>query len=213
MSPAAISLWHALMMTSNKAMWPAEFAVSSAVLQNRARCSKNTFYIARNQLVNLQRISFREQEGRRPTIYHIIPFVPELLGQECTPQPRAAPASEEEIALQSKYTLICEQIDWNEIEKPWRHTLKEALRRMVRNQSTQIRGERLPRTQVISQLKRLDTDAVKLALDRLNAADKDIANPVAYLMTCLYNAPDELDAMLGIECERDLPHLTQRYRR
>ena len=70
-----------------------------------------------------------------------------------------------------------------------------------------------PRTQVISQLKRLDTDAVKLALDRLNAADKDIANPVAYLMTCLYNAPDELDAMLGIECERDLPHLTQRYRR
>ena len=32
-------------------------------------------------------------------------------------------------------------------------------------------------------------------------------------MTCLYNAPDELDAMLGIECERDLPHLTQRYRR
>ena len=86
--------------------------------------------------------------------------------------------------------------------------MKDALRRMVRNQSTQIRGE-----QVISQLKRLDTDAVKLALDRLNAADKDIANPVAYLMTCLYNAPDELDAMLGIECERDLPHLTQRYRR
>lgn len=91
--------------------------------------------------------------------------------------------------------------------------MKDALRRMVRNQSTQIRGERLPRTQVISQLKRLDTDAVKLALDRLNAADKDIANPVAYLMTCLYNAPDELDTMLGIECERDLPHLTQRYRR
>lgn len=91
--------------------------------------------------------------------------------------------------------------------------MKDALRRMVRNQSTQIRGERLPRTQVISQLKRLDTDAVKLALDRLNAADKDIANPVAYLMTCLYNASDELDAMLGIECERDLPHLTQRYRR
>ena len=76
--------------------------------------------------------------------------------------------------------------------------MKDALRRMVRNQSTQIRGERLPRTQVISQIKRLDTDAVKLALDRLNAADKDIANPVAYLMTCLYNAPDELDAMLGI---------------
>lgn len=201
------------MITANKAMWPDVFPASMDLLKTRTRYGKDTIYGARQQLADCKRIEYFEQGGRKPTIYRIIPFVAETQKQGYAPQPCATPASEEEIALQSKYTLICEQIDWNEIEKPWRHTLKDALRRMVRNQSTQIRGERLPRTQVISQLKRLDTDAVKLALDRLNAADKDIANPVAYLMTCLYNAPDELDAMLGIECERDLPHLTQRYRR
>jgi len=57
---SAIALWHELMAVCNKAGWPAEFTVKSALLQANAGLSRKEFDRARQILTDLGRIGYKK---------------------------------------------------------------------------------------------------------------------------------------------------------
>lgn len=80
---SAIALWHELMAVCNKAGWPAEFTVKSALLQANAGLSRKEFDRARQILTDLGRIGYKKS-GRVNMAgkYSVIPFPIVQKGQQ-----------------------------------------------------------------------------------------------------------------------------------
>lgn len=72
--PDAISLWHALMFTANKAHWKNRFNASASLLCARSGLSKSSFQRARNALSQMGRIKFYSRKGNQSAVYEIIFF-------------------------------------------------------------------------------------------------------------------------------------------
>ncbi len=72
--PDAISLWHALMFTANKAHWKSRFNASASLLCARSGLSKSSFQRARNALSQMGRIKFYSRKGNQSAVYEIIFF-------------------------------------------------------------------------------------------------------------------------------------------
>ena len=70
----AISLWHALMFTANKAHWKSRFSASASLLCARSGLSKSSFQRARNALSQMGRIKFYSRKGNQSAVYEIIFF-------------------------------------------------------------------------------------------------------------------------------------------
>ena len=70
----AISLWHALMFTANKAHWKSRFNASASLLCARSGLSKSSFQRARNALSQMGRIKFYSRKGNQSAVYEIIFF-------------------------------------------------------------------------------------------------------------------------------------------
>jgi hypothetical protein len=80
---SAIALWHELMAVCNKAGWPEEFTVKSALLQANAGLSRKEFDRARQILTDLGRIGYKKS-GRVNMAgkYSVIPFPIVQKGQQ-----------------------------------------------------------------------------------------------------------------------------------
>lgn len=84
LAASSICLWHALMSIANKAGWPESFSTAISTLESHTRYSKDTIYVARNQLRQMGRIGFKERRGRQSAVYWLIPFVSDIPTQTPT---------------------------------------------------------------------------------------------------------------------------------
>ncbi|WP_059103233.1 DnaD domain-containing protein [Shouchella shacheensis] len=69
---AAVSLWHALMMTGNRAQWPEWFSASVAVLILKAALSEKMFYRARQELETKGYVLVQEGKHGQASMYKVI---------------------------------------------------------------------------------------------------------------------------------------------
>lgn len=91
----AISLWHALMFTANKAHWKNRFNASASLLCARSGLSKSSFQRARNALSQMGRIKFYSRKGNQSAVYEIIFFSDSSVVQyEPQSEPQPEPQSE-----------------------------------------------------------------------------------------------------------------------
>jgi len=80
----AVSLWHALMDTANKAYWPEEFTVAISTLQSKTGCGRSALYEARNTLKQKGRLEFWSRGGNQSSVYRIVTFVSDIRTQSRT---------------------------------------------------------------------------------------------------------------------------------
>nr|DAZ61870.1 MAG TPA: hypothetical protein [Caudoviricetes sp.] len=85
LSPASITLWHALMFVANRSGWKPEFCVSIGLLVLRTNLSRSAIYRERICLRTAGRISFRSQGGAADSIYEIHSLECAFASQRGTP--------------------------------------------------------------------------------------------------------------------------------
>ncbi|VDG26004.1 DnaD domain-containing protein [Lactiplantibacillus mudanjiangensis] len=71
LNASAIALWHALMVTNNKAGWSDSFTVASSVLRLKAGLQERNFFKTRNELQQAGLITWDQRKGNQSAIYHI----------------------------------------------------------------------------------------------------------------------------------------------
>lgn len=91
-SPSAKLLWHTLMSIADRAAlinneWSEYFTLSITKLSAETGYSKDTIYAAREQLMELGRITYEKGQGSKAAVYHICLFTPELVSEKSTQNP------------------------------------------------------------------------------------------------------------------------------
>lgn len=91
-SPSAKLLWHTLMSIADRAAsinneWSEYFTLSITKLSAETGYSKDTIYAAREQLMELGRITYEKGQGSKAAVYHICLFAPELVSEKSTQNP------------------------------------------------------------------------------------------------------------------------------
>lgn len=74
LSTPAIALWYTLMHVNNKAGWIDQFAVANSLLMAKLEISKPTLHAARNKLIQVGRIEYRNNGKQQAGTYRMIPF-------------------------------------------------------------------------------------------------------------------------------------------
>lgn len=72
LNASAISLWYALMQTSNNAGWKNPFTVAISTLEQRAGLHRDAVYRARNRLKQCGLVTFKERGSNRATEYYLV---------------------------------------------------------------------------------------------------------------------------------------------
>lgn len=110
-SPSAKLLWHTLMSIADRAAlinneWSEYFTLSITKLSAETGYSKDTIYAAREQLMELGRITYEKGQGSKAAVYHICLFTPELVSEKSTQNPTKT--SIEEIVSGSVSEIVSE---------------------------------------------------------------------------------------------------------
>lgn len=110
-SPSAKLLWHTLMSIADRAAlinneWSEYFTLSITKLSAETGYSKDTIYAAREQLMELGRITYEKGQGSKAAVYHICLFTPELVSEKSTQNPTQT--STEEIVSGSVSEIVSE---------------------------------------------------------------------------------------------------------
>lgn len=100
LSAHAITLWHALMATANKAGWVSKFAVAISTLEAKTSLNKKAIERARNELAQKGYIGWNKRNGNLSAEYYInslcdkkdVDFVPQSVAQD-DPQSVAQPVA------------------------------------------------------------------------------------------------------------------------
>lgn len=74
-STPAVVLWYALLYINNKQRWVSDFPASIDMLKILTKLQRKAIYDARNVLKQKGLITFQQQGGNKPAIYHMISLV------------------------------------------------------------------------------------------------------------------------------------------
>lgn len=74
LTPASIALWHGLMYIANRAGWNEQMCVPISRIESRTQLSRASIYRERKRLCQAGLLRYAEQDGRRSTLYNLIPF-------------------------------------------------------------------------------------------------------------------------------------------